>query len=413
MGFQNSDPAPLAEAIEALLAAATDPRRSQINSQVWAKATSSAQLRSLIAERHIRVCRWPARSIDRTAGGPIRDARRITPPRPPPSMAEPDRGCPLRSSALQDFTLTRSSNAVDLLNSARQLYRVEVAPAGPLTGHRHEVRAITESDFTLGYIQSATPVRVGSGAYFLNLGVQGEISLAQRGEWAKVTRSSAVICNPGESQELRPGGRGAGHLALRLSPSLVDAELTALLGHAVDAPAVFDFSMDLTRPGGSAVSRLVSDMVDQLDSGDPLFRRAEIQRSQVRSLVTALLLAQRNTFSEELLHERSPARPRTLRAALAHVEAHLTEPVTLGDLATAAGCSARTISGAFREHLGMSPMVYVLGLRLDRVREELLTTDDPVGVVAYRWGLTHLGRFARQYRQRFGELPSVTAGRHR
>ncbi|NEW75341.1 TetR/AcrR family transcriptional regulator [Streptomyces rhizosphaericus] len=72
----DSTPVPLTEAIETLLAAATDPRRSQISSQVWAKATSSAQLRSMIAERHIRVCRWLARSIDRAAGDPSPAAQR-------------------------------------------------------------------------------------------------------------------------------------------------------------------------------------------------------------------------------------------------------------------------------------------------------------------------------------------------
>jgi hypothetical protein len=31
--------------------------------------------------------------------------------------------------------------------------------------------------------------------------------------------------------------------------------------------------------------------------------------------------------------------------------------------------------------------------------------------VAYRWGITHLGRFAQDYCARFHELPSETAAR--
>jgi AraC-like DNA-binding protein len=35
-----------------------------------------------------------------------------------------------------------------------------------------------------------------------------------------------------------------------------------------------------------------------------------------------------------------------------------------------------------------------------------------VAEVAYRWGFTHLGRFAHDYRSRYGELPSTTLRRH-
>ncbi|GAA4889425.1 TetR/AcrR family transcriptional regulator [Streptomonospora salina] len=66
----DSEPVPLDQAMNALVAAATTLRRSQISSQVWAKGTSSARLQSMIAERHVRVCRWLARSIDRTSGDP-------------------------------------------------------------------------------------------------------------------------------------------------------------------------------------------------------------------------------------------------------------------------------------------------------------------------------------------------------
>ncbi|WP_448334372.1 helix-turn-helix domain-containing protein, partial [Streptomyces sp. DSM 41534] len=70
-----------------------------------------------------------------------------------------------------------------------------------------------------------------------------------------------------------------------------------------------------------------------------------------------------------------------------------------------------TISSAFRERFGLPPLAYVRNLRLARIREDILTSTDPVGVIAYRWGITHLGRFAGEYRDRFGELPSATAAR--
>lgn len=54
-------------------------------------------------------------------------------------------------------------------------------------------------------------------------------------------------------------------------------------------------------------------------------------------------------------------------------------------------------------------MTYLRGVRLDRVHLELSTRGGAVTDVAARWGFFHPGRFAQQYRDRFGELPSETA----
>jgi transcriptional regulator GlxA family with amidase domain len=58
-------------------------------------------------------------------------------------------------------------------------------------------------------------------------------------------------------------------------------------------------------------------------------------------------------------------------------------------------------------------MTYLRHLRLNRVHSTLLDADPrsvTVTAVACRWGFVHLGRFAAQYRQVFGEYPSTTLG---
>jgi transcriptional regulator GlxA family with amidase domain len=59
----------------------------------------------------------------------------------------------------------------------------------------------------------------------------------------------------------------------------------------------------------------------------------------------------------------------------------------------------------------MSPTDYLRNVRLNRVREELLAErsfDSSIADIAFTWGFTHLGRFAKIYHERFGELPSET-----
>ena len=67
-------------------------------------------------------------------------------------------------------------------------------------------------------------------------------------------------------------------------------------------------------------------------------------------------------------------------------------------------------------HHGVSPMQYVKRLRLKAVRRSLSFADPQtttVGHVAVDFGFRQLGRFSAQYRDAFGEFPSVTLRRHR
>lgn len=89
---------------------------------------------------------------------------------------------------------------------------------------------------------------------------------------------------------------------------------------------------------------------------------------------------------------------------------NLTRPVTLAELAGAAALSERQLNTFCQQHLGVSPVAWLRGLRLDAVRDVLL--GDPqadIAATAMLHGFDHLGRFAGYYRRRFGELPSVSA----
>ncbi|OUE20336.1 transcriptional regulator EutR [Clavibacter michiganensis] len=92
-----------------------------------------------------------------------------------------------------------------------------------------------------------------------------------------------------------------------------------------------------------------------------------------------------------------------------HHNAHL--PITPAEAAAAAGISTRVLQLALRRHHGQTPTEYLRGIRLRRVRAQLLDatpTTTTVRSVAEEWGFAHLGRFAASYAGVFGELPSET-----
>jgi transcriptional regulator GlxA family with amidase domain len=104
--------------------------------------------------------------------------------------------------------------------------------------------------------------------------------------------------------------------------------------------------------------------------------------------------------------------PRTVRRAVAFIQANLLEHVTAVDIAVAAGSSPRALQLAFRRALDLTPMGYVRDARLTGAHAQLLVdSHTPVGQIALKWGFSNQGRFAAAYRERYGETPTQTRGR--
>lgn len=89
------------------------------------------------------------------------------------------------------------------------------------------------------------------------------------------------------------------------------------------------------------------------------------------------------------------------------------EPPTVAEVATHLGISRRHLQTCFNRSVGLSAKEFVRAERLNRVRLELCNARRDcrvisIGDVAAAWGFWHLSRFAADYRDMFGELPSET-----
>lgn len=103
-------------------------------------------------------------------------------------------------------------------------------------------------------------------------------------------------------------------------------------------------------------------------------------------------------------------RARLARRAEAWMIDHLSDPVQVPDLCLAMRVSRREMEYAFRTVYDQSPSAHLQALRLNAIRRALLRSGGgcPVTTIAYDHGVTHLGRFAKNYRTLFGESPSET-----
>jgi AraC-like DNA-binding protein/tetratricopeptide (TPR) repeat protein len=112
----------------------------------------------------------------------------------------------------------------------------------------------------------------------------------------------------------------------------------------------------------------------------------------------------------------SPAgglQPRAVRRAMDAMHANVGHRWTISELAAIAGTSGRTLQRQFLTFLGKTPRDVLRDLGFERARRELLQGASGLKVmdVAARCGFPHFGRFAIDYRRRFGETPSQTLKR--
>ena len=84
--------------------------------------------------------------------------------------------------------------------------------------------------------------------------------------------------------------------------------------------------------------------------------------------------------------------------ALAFLEHHLEQDISMEELALTVGLSASTLNRAFRQAVGLPPKAYHMRLRLRRAALLLQTTDLNIGQVAEQCGFRDSNYFSRQFR---------------
>ncbi|WP_251977913.1 GlxA family transcriptional regulator [Salinicola avicenniae] len=169
-----------------------------------------------------------------------------------------------------------------------------------------------------------------------------------------------------------------------------------------------------------------------LDAVESLFeidtRRFTCAGGAAAMEMTLSLIAQRHgqaladDVAEQLIHARLRPRQdpqrlpltrrlgthhRPLVDAVALMEQHLEQPLSMATLAARIGLSPRQLQRLFLQELGKRPRDHYLELRLDRARHLLEETDRDVLSIGLGCGFTSASSFSRAYRQHFGHSPSA------
>jgi AraC-like DNA-binding protein len=157
---------------------------------------------------------------------------------------------------------------------------------------------------------------------------------------------------------------------------------------------------------GEAVSSLLQLLLDSFRcASNTLWLRALPYQQRV---CDALILQNwRNNLSQPF--RSRPLQAQALQKARRWLLDNLHDEVDIEQMAAAASVSSRTLYNLFRKEMSMTPAEFVRAVKIEIIHH-LLSQNDGRSVtdIAIEYGFTNLGRFARQYRQQMGELPSAT-----
>ena len=99
-------------------------------------------------------------------------------------------------------------------------------------------------------------------------------------------------------------------------------------------------------------------------------------------------------------------------AVLEYMRGHLSEPLTVPEMADLASLSPSAFAHLFRDVTGRSPYQYLKEMRLDRARELLAGGDFTVKRISKEVGYASVSHFITEFRGRYGVTPGAYGDLH-
>jgi AraC-like DNA-binding protein len=242
------------------------------------------------------------------------------------------------------------------------------------------------------------------GGYAINIPISGRIETKIGGTCVESSPGEATVCPPDTPTLIPAWAPECQLLGFRVERRFLDREFERVLARR---PRTLLPHADLRSEDGRLwMSMLRSSFEQARCSRAEMLNDARLTAQIGSMLVTGLLLA--TTPDERNNHVGT--RPRVVRRVIDAIQEDPARLWTPSDMAELAGVGVRRLQQAFREYVGQTPFQYLHDVRLARAHHDLVNANDDTSVteVAMRWSLNHTGRFAADYRQRYGRAPSET-----
>lgn len=139
------------------------------------------------------------------------------------------------------------------------------------------------------------------------------------------------------------------------------------------------------------------------------FASRVVARKQYDSMVRLLSVFAQHlaTLSNQVMVQEAAAELPAITRARAYMAEHLTEEISLGDVARAANMSGFYFCKVFKRATGLTFTDYLARLRVETVKQRLLNPHVRISEAAYEAGFNSLSQFNRVFRRIAGEAPTA------
>jgi AraC-like DNA-binding protein len=202
-------------------------------------------------------------------------------------------------------------------------------------------------------------------------------------------------------------------LVVRMDATRLERMLQARFGEPSRDMLAFAPSIDWSSGPGRVVWRMIMRLLEELRDPEGVMSDPVARETFNDLFLQTVLSRLQHNHTARLERPAGAAIPRHVRRAEAFMHAAADQPISMDDVAAAAGCGTTTLYAAFRQFRDTTPLAALHGIRLRRVREALQATDDDVSTrsIARRFGFTNPSRFIAAYSKQFGERTNETRRR--
>ncbi|MCD6679536.1 MAG: AraC family transcriptional regulator [Burkholderiaceae bacterium] len=310
-----------------------------------------------------------------------------------------------------------SFRTMDLEEARRHFCRILSPHALHLVDERARLdvccRSVELDEAVLLYARYGTAVRLDPGAledfYLVGMPIAGS-STIRTARWELVSHPSVASVQSCLQPMQTQWDDECSKLSIKIPRAALDRRLASLLGYTPSRPIEFLPQLDLASNRGATWNGLIRFLLTELTPRSFYLASPAGRRTLDDALISTLLLVQPHNYSEALRAEARAPAPSFVRRAEEMIEEDPTLEGGVGALAERVGISARALYAGFRRYRQTTPVEFARGQRLAKAHEMLRDARPGTHVtdVALSVGYSHFGRFAAEYRARYGELPSET-----
>lgn len=322
---------------------------------------------------------------------------------------------PERAQLLDSFPLLRSrivEEARERIGHVFSPHRLELRGDGLLDARHNQVRLRDVSLHVLGY----------GAEVAIDPGERGDFYLAQLplgGSAQLVCGRQQVQVDAGVLSILQPKTRSRMVWSGDCSMILVQVPRTVVHARAAQwgqgTEPQFSLAYSRSVPDVAAWWQAVADLTDNIDRfGGRWLSHPAAYGAMEEFLLSAFTALLGEAGPVPRMADRGDER--CLRRAKEYVHANVGSALTLAEMARHACVCPRTLEAVFKRYGEPPPLAYARGVRLQAVHDALRLARQEgrmpqITELALSHGFLHMGRFAAQYKARFGSSPSATLRR--